>query len=202
MIRSKSDLRYYIQQDLIALGVYPLDAKKRVIAMFQPTIWKFEVYMRKMEYLNNCKRRNIFENLVFFLAYSRYKRMESNYGYTIPINVFGPGLCLAHIGPIIVNGNARVGRNARIHVGVTIGNSSQLGENHVDDNVPIIGDNVYIGPGAVLFGRINVGNNSRIGANSVVNKDVPENVTVAGAPARIISTKGANHVLGKDSDNV
>jgi serine O-acetyltransferase len=43
---------------------------------------------------------------------------------------------------------------------------------------------VIIGSGAQILGPINVGDNARIGANSVVSKDVPSNVTVAGVPAR------------------
>lgn len=202
MIKSREDLKEYIKRDLISAGAYPLSLKKKIIAAFQPTVWKYTILMRKMEYLNNCKRKNAIQNAIFFLAYSRYKRIGMKYGYTIPINVFGPGLCLAHIGTIVVNGNAKIGKNARIHVGVTIGNSSPQGSNHVDDNVPVIGDNVYIGPGAVIYGKIHIGNSVRIGANSVVNKDVPDNVTVAGAPAKIVSYHGSDHVVEKGEIHV
>ena len=44
---------------------------------------------------------------------------------------------------------------------------------------------VIIGSNATLF-PINIGENSIIGAGSVVRKDVPPNVKVAGNPARII----------------
>jgi serine O-acetyltransferase len=49
---------------------------------------------------------------------------------------------------------------------------------------PTIGNNVIIGSGAQILGSITVGDYARIGANSVVSKDVPSNVTVAGVPAR------------------
>lgn len=39
----------------------------------------------------------------------------------IPINVFGIGLSIAHLGTIVVNGNAIVGEGCRIHVGAVIG---------------------------------------------------------------------------------
>lgn len=48
-----------------------------------------------------------------------------------------------------------------------------------------VGDNVSIGTGAVIMCGINIGNNSVIGAGAVVTKDVPENCTVVGVPARI-----------------
>ena len=54
----------------------------------------------------------------------------------------------------------------------------------------LIGDNCFIGPGAKLFGKINIGDNVAIGANSVVNKNFPDNVTIAGIPAKIVSKKG------------
>ena len=59
---------------------------------------------------------------------------------------------------------------------------------------PTIGNNVIIGSGAQILGAINVGDYARIGANSVVSKNVPSNVTVAGVPAREFS-KSKN--LGK-----
>jgi serine O-acetyltransferase len=55
------------------------------------------------------------------------------------------------------------------------------------NGAPRLGNNVYVGPGSKLFGNITIGNNVAIGANAVVNTDVPDNVTVGGVPAKIIS---------------
>lgn len=52
---------------------------------------------------------------------------------------------------------------------------------------PRIGDNVYIGCGAKVLGPIKIGNNVKIGAGAVVIKDVPDNATVVGVPARILN---------------
>ena len=121
-------------------------------------------------------------------------------GFSISINVLGPGLCIMHTGTIVINENAKIGANARIHVGVSIGNSSPLGETWVPDNVPVIGDNVYIGPGAKLFGKIKIGNDVAIGANAVVTKDVKDHVTVAGVPAKVINSRGSEGLLIKGAD--
>lgn len=49
-----------------------------------------------------------------------------------------------------------------------------------------IGNDVWIGGGAIILPGVTVGNNVVVAAGSVVTKDVPENVVVAGNPARII----------------
>jgi len=53
----------------------------------------------------------------------------------------------------------------------------------------IIGDNVLIGAGVKILGGVNIGNNVKIGANAVVVKDIPDNCTAVGIPARIVSKK-------------
>ena len=60
---------------------------------------------------------------------------------------------------------------------------------------PTIGNNVIIGSGAQILGAIKVGDNARIGANSVVSRDVPPNVTVAGVPAREFTRSKKNETF-------
>ena len=152
-----------------------------------------------MEYLYNCRRRNLPEKIIFRFRFLLFERYSMKYGFEVPINVFGPGLSIAHKGTIVVNPYSKVGSNCRIHVGVNIGNYAPLDENWVPDNVPVLGNNVYIGPGAKLYGKITIGDNASIGANAVVNKDVPAGVTVAGVPAKIISSKSSNVVHGDEN---
>jgi serine O-acetyltransferase len=96
---------------------------------------------------------------------------------------FGQGFVLMHPIGVIINGAVKGGENVVIESGVVIGAS----RNGWPVQVPVLGNNIFIGGGAKILGGIRIGNNVMIGANAVVLKDVPDNVTVAGIPARIIS---------------
>ena len=49
-----------------------------------------------------------------------------------------------------------------------------------------IGNNVYIGNNAMIMPGITIGDNVVIGAGSIVTKNVPDNVVIAGNPAKIV----------------
>ena len=51
-----------------------------------------------------------------------------------------------------------------------------------------IGDNVFIGQNTTILAGTTIGNNVIIGANSLVKKDIPDNVVVAGNPVKIVCT--------------
>lgn len=49
-----------------------------------------------------------------------------------------------------------------------------------------VGKDVWIGSGAVILPGVTIGDGAIIGAGAVVTKDVPDNVVVAGVPAKVI----------------
>ncbi|MET4135694.1 acyltransferase [Pseudarthrobacter sp. PvP090] len=50
----------------------------------------------------------------------------------------------------------------------------------------VIGRGSWIGAGVTVLGGVTIGERSIVAAGSVVNKDVPPNVVVAGVPAKIV----------------
>jgi serine acetyltransferase len=52
--------------------------------------------------------------------------------------------------------------------------------------LPRIGNNVRVSCNAVIVGNVTIGDNVIVGAGSVVVKDVPSNVVVAGVPSKVI----------------
>ena len=55
-----------------------------------------------------------------------------------------------------------------------------------------VGDNVWFGGNVTVLSGITIGNGAVIGAGSVITKDVPDNVVVAGNPAKIIKVINQN----------
>ena len=58
----------------------------------------------------------------------------------------------------------------------------------------IIKRGAFIGSGAIVLGPCTIGENAVVGAGAVVNKDVPENVIVAGNPFKIIRILNNNNM--------
>lgn len=96
----------------------------------------------------------------------------------------GGGFLVFHGNSTIVYAQS-IGKNFSVYQNVTIGRGKKIDGN----DVPVIGDNVFVGTGAIIIGGIHIGNNVKIGAGALVNKDVPDNCTVAGNPMRLIYKK-------------
>lgn len=190
MITSKTDYKNYLEQDKKALGIKNEGLTGKILGWISPNyIWQFQKTMRKLEYFTNCKNKGAGKIRILIIKY-KFKRLSLKLGFSIPINVFGPGLSIVHYGTIVINRNSKVGSNCRIHACVNIGASGG------ESGAPKIGDNVYIAPGAKIYGHISIANNIAIGANAVVNKSCEEeNVALAGVPAKPIGAVDIKKII-------
>jgi sugar O-acyltransferase (sialic acid O-acetyltransferase NeuD family) len=101
------------------------------------------------------------------------------------------------IGNIIAQGAviapyAKIGNHNHLNYSVIVGHHCQIdnyttlnGGAHVAGSSHIK-EAAFIGPGAVVIDNITIGERSKIGANAVVRKDVPNDVTAVGVPAKIL----------------
>ena len=195
MIKTKKDLQYYLKADWLALGKSQeanYFRKLPASIIIPDYIWSFQKTLRVLEYLHN-QRHTILNTFCRLIVYRRFLYLSHRLNFSIPVNVFGPGLAIAHWGTIIVNGGSQIGANCRINACVVIG--AQAG---TCDRAPIIGNNVYIGPGAKVYGDIAIADDCVIGANAVVNKSFAEpGSVIAGIPAKIIGKNDCKNMLIK-----
>ena len=115
----------------------------------------------------------------------------------------GKNLFIDHGMGVVIGETSEIGDNVTIYHNVTLGGSSPSIDSERQRNEkrhPTIGNDVVIGSGAQIIGPIKVGNNSRIAANAVVVKDVPENATMVGIPAKAVKfeNKGSFRPYGVD----
>ena len=176
MIDSKKALYEYLSADYYAL--YPSGAG--LLQRLKNPIYSYVKHLRYCEYYLNMAKGLAYFNPRYVWHKWIVHHLGIKLGFSISENCFGPGLSIAHYGTIIVNPNARIGSNCRIHPGVCIGANKDV------NDVPTVGDNVYIGPGAKLFGNISIGDNCRIGANAVVLRDADAGSILVGIPAKPI----------------
>ena len=85
----------------------------------------------------------------------------------------------------LVREGATMGANCTIICGITIGKYSFIGPNATLCGGVSVGECSFIGAGATILPYIKIGKNCMIGAGSVVTKDIPDNVTAYGNPAKI-----------------
>lgn len=102
----------------------------------------------------------------------------------------------------VINIGCEIGEGTMVDMNAVLGARAKLGKNvHLGAGAVVAGvleppskspcvieDNVLIGANSVILEGVRVGKNSVVAAGSVVVEDIPENVVVAGSPAKIIKT--------------
>jgi acetyltransferase EpsM len=91
----------------------------------------------------------------------------------------------------VVQSNARIGKNCIINTGAIVEHDCVIGDHtHLSPSVTLggtvsIGQYVHMGIGAIALPGSRIGDRSVIGAGAVVLREIPEDVTAVGVPARI-----------------
>lgn len=100
----------------------------------------------------------------------------------IPVGTeIGPGLRISHFGAIVVNPDAKIGKNFSIAQGALIGSAQGR-----KAGVPVIGDNVIMSANSIVIGGVTIGDYAMIAPGAFVNFDVPAHSIVLGNPGQII----------------
>lgn len=134
-----------------------------------------------------------------FLARLISQRSRHRTGIEIhPGAKIGKRLVIDHGMGIVIGETAEVGDDCLIYHGVTLGGTGKdQGKRH-----PTIGNNVLLSTGSKVLGPFKVGDGARIAANAVVLKEIPENATAVGVPARVVRIAGEKTNFVGDVDQV
>lgn len=191
MILNKQDYKKYLESDEFAFDISTKGLKSKIIFFFKYhayserfVLLNYLKILRRLEYLQNIKHNNYYNRISYLVCYMKLRKLSVKLQINIPINTLGEGALILHLGTIIINSGARIGKNCILQPGVIIG------EKDLKENVPFIGDNVYFGPGSMVIGKIKIGDNVVIAPNTVVIKDVLDNCVVSGVPAKVIKQNG------------
>lgn len=196
MIKTKNDLRFYIESDL---GEYCNFLKYRVKLLNlwlrgseTLPIWKFIYSLRHYEYYyNQGGHLSLIGKILKQYWRFIYRQAELKYSTYIGVNTCGYGLNIMHPGFRRLETVASIGNNCTILPMVLIGKKSPK-----TSCKAVIGNNVYIGTGVTILAPITIGDNVIIGAGAVVTKDIPNNCTVVGIPAKIVNQLNIGSLRG------
>ncbi len=112
-----------------------------------------------------------------------------DYGYNIKVGdkVFmNFNCCLLDVMPITIGDNVLLGPNVQLYTATHPMDAKTRSEWLVYAKPISIGNDVWIGGSAIICPGVTIGNGVVIGTGAVVTKDVPDDVFVAGNPAKII----------------
>jgi sugar O-acyltransferase (sialic acid O-acetyltransferase NeuD family) len=127
-----------------------------------------------------------------------------------PINAIHPSAVIS--ASVKMGEGVMIAANATLNPLVTLGRGVICNTSSSIDHECAVGDFCHIAPGAVLCGNVQVGRSTFIGANSVIKqgivignnvtigagtvviKDIPDNTTVVGNPAKTLVKKPARFI--------
>lgn len=99
----------------------------------------------------------------------------------------------------LLHSQATAGDNVLVNSAAVVEHDCQLGNHvHIATGALLasgvrVGDETHVGVGAVVRQGIRIGNNVTVGAGAVVVHDVPDNVVIAGNPAKLLRSQTNDH---------
>lgn len=126
---------------------------------------------------------------LYYFAEIMRKRGVVKYGLQISSRTkIGYGFLIQHSFGTIVNPDTIIGNNVTLMQFVNIGTSVK--------EAAMIGDCVNIFPMTCIVNDVVLGKNVTIGSGSVVTKNIPENATAVGSPAKVIHYNNPAKYIG------
>ncbi len=160
-----------------------------MLRLTREKLWKFNSMNPSLEDEGNSIIRNLLgscgENFHINLPF------RCDYGSNIHIgeNFFANfNLTILDEAKVTIGDNAFIGPNVSIYTACHPLDATERNSRREWAEPVTIGHNVWIGGSATILPGVTIGNNVVVGAGSVVTRDVPDNVAVAGNPARIIKS--------------
>ncbi len=133
------------------------------------------------------------------MPYNKWRvRSLRRMGYQIGKDVYFPSDLTIALNFVYHRGNLTIGDRVSIAAGVIIILSSHSNYSGISrqvtarDETVVIGDDVWIGAGSIIMNGVTIGKGAVVGCGSVVTCDVAPNTVVAGNPAKVIRTIGAD----------
>lgn len=148
--------------------------------MLRPPELRYIALFRKA---NTCRFR------LLRLYYTvRLKLLSYKTQIQIPARTeIGEGFYIGHSGRVIVNPEAKLGKNMNVSTGVVIGAENRGARK----GAPTFDGYCWIGANAVIVGNVHIGEDVLIAPLAYVNFDVPPHSIVIGNPAKIIHKENA-----------
>ena len=106
-IGTRDEYEYYLEADRASL-----EMTRHRPRLFGDEIWRFQRLLRKIEYYE-MRPPSLFNRLYLTYLGLRFHRLSMLLGFSIPTQIFGPGLSIAHRGTIVVNSWARTAGSTR-----------------------------------------------------------------------------------------
>ena len=103
-----------------------------------------------------------------------------------PGATIGKDFFIDHGMGVVIGETTEIGDGCTVYQGVTLGGTGKdIGKRH-----PTLGNNVLVGAGAKVLGPVKIGDNTKIAAGAVVLREIPNDSTAVGIPAKVVRRSG------------